>query len=54
LINEDHFKQRESEDEMKVMEKMVNEDTVKGKLKEMIVLALRRSVQNKLKKMVDC
>lgn len=39
---------------MKVMEKMVKEDTVKGKLKEMIVLALRKYVQKKLEKMVDC
>lgn len=35
------------------MERMVQEETIKGKLKEMIVHSLRRYVKNKLQKMVD-
>jgi hypothetical protein len=33
---------------MKIMERMVQEETIKGKLKEMIVQSLRRYVRNKL------
>lgn len=32
---------------------MAKEDTIKGKLKNMIVLALRKYVRNKLDRMVD-
>lgn len=39
---------------MKVMQKLAKEDTIKGKLKNMIVLALRKYVRNKLDRMVDC
>jgi hypothetical protein len=33
---------------------LAKEDTIKGKLKNMIVLALRKYVRNKLDRMVDC
>lgn len=39
---------------MKAMEKMLKEDTIKGKLKNMIVIALRRYTKHRLERMVDC